>query len=231
MTRAVAINGSPRKDKGYTATVLSSFVEGMTDAGCEVERFYASRLKVKPCNGEMRCWYEKPGECFIRDDMQLLYPKLKEADILIFATPVYVPLPGEMQNVINRLVPLIEPYLETREGRTRARFRGDVGIRSVALVATGGWWEKGNFDTVVRIAEEFAADASVQFAGSVLRPHAFLMKKDGVLTEDGMSVLHAVKRAGHELVSSGAMSEGTLEMASRPLISQEELRRRYNEAL
>ncbi|GAG37288.1 unnamed protein product, partial [marine sediment metagenome] len=229
---AVAINGSPRMGKGYTAMVLTPFIEGMIDAGSDVELFYASRLRVKPCAcGEMYCWYKKPGECCIKDDMQLLYPKLRKADILILATPVYIPLPGEMQDIINRLCPLMKPFLETREGRTRGRFHEEVGIQKIVLVSTGGWWEKENFGTVVRIAEELAEDASVEFAGAVLRPHAFLMKEQGQLTEEGEAVLNAVRRAGYELVNEGVMSKATLEATSRPLISEDELRRRYNQML
>jgi len=232
MSRAVAINGSPRMEKGYTTMVLTPFIQGMMDAGSDVELFYASRLKVKPCAcGEMYCWYKKPGECCIKDDMQLLYPKLSEAGILILATPVYIPLPGGMQDIINRLCPLLKPFLETREGRTRARFHEEVGIQKIVLVSTGGWWEKGNFGTVVRIAEELAEDASVEFAGAVLRPHAFLMKEEGQLTEEGEVVLDAVRRAGYELVNDGVMSKETLEAISRPLISEDKLRRIYNQML
>lgn len=237
MTKVVAINGSPRMRKGNTAMILTPFIEGMEEAGAEVELFYAKRLKVEPCTGGFICWYQKPGECHIKDDMQLVYPKLAQAEILVLATPVYSPLPGEMQNVINRLVPLLDPLLETREGRTRARFRQEVEIRKMVVVATGGWWEKENLDTVVRIVKEFARVASVEFAGAVLRPHAFLMRdssatrKQAEFTEDGTAVVNAARRAGAELIKQGVMSEETLEMVSRPLISQEDLRLRYNRAL
>ncbi len=224
MSKSVAINGSPRMGKGNTAMVLTSFIQGMMDAGSDVELFYARRLKVKPCTcGEMYCWRKRPGECCIKDDMELLYPRLREAVILVLATPVYIPLPGEMQNLINRLCPLFEPLLEFREGRTRARFRKDVKIRKIVLVSTSGWWERENFGTVLRIAEELAEDASVEFAGAVLRPHAYLMKKKGQLTEDGESVLNAARRAGYELVKEGVMSKDALEAVSRPLISVDEL--------
>jgi multimeric flavodoxin WrbA len=230
MSKAIAVNGSPRVDKGCTALVLTPFIEGMMDAGGDVELFYASRLQIKPCAcGEMYCWYKKPGECCVTDDMQSLYPKLKGADTLVLATPVYTPLPGAMQNVINRLCPLIKPLLETREGRTRARFRDDVKIQRFVLVAVGAWWEKANLARVVRIAEELAETASVKFAGAVLRPHAFLMTQAGELTQDGEAVLKAARRAGYELVHEGAMAEETLEAVSRPLISEDELRRWYNQ--
>jgi len=201
--------------------VLNPFIEGMMDAGSHVELFYASRLKVKPCAcGKMYCWTEMPGECCIKDKMELLYPRLKEADILVLATPVYIPLPGDMQNIINRLCPLLDPVLEFRKGRTRAKFRKDVRIRAIVLVSTGGWWEKGNFGTVVRIIKEIAEDASVNFAGAVLRPHAHVMRKDGELTQDGRAVLDAVRKAGYELVKDGVMKQETLAAISRPLISR-----------
>ncbi len=83
----------------------------------------------------------------------------------------------------------------------------------------------------MRISEELAKDASVEFAGAVLRPHAFLMKKKGKLTKDGEAVLNMVKRAGNELIKKGRMNKETLEAISSPLISEEELRRRYNDVL
>jgi multimeric flavodoxin WrbA len=177
LTKIFAINGSARMEKGYTAKMLNAFLEGMKDAGAQVELFYAKQLDVKPCTGEFYCWNEKIGECYIDDSMQQVYPKLREADILVLATPVYIPLPCEMQKFINRLCPLIEPALINKNGRTRARFHKNVKIKSIALVSTCGWWEKGNFSTILRIAKEVARDANVKFAGAVLRPHARMMTK------------------------------------------------------
>ncbi len=210
--------------------LLAPLIQGMKDGGYDVELFYARDLKVKSCIcNNMYCWYQKPGTCCIKDDMDLLYPRLREAEILILATPVYIPLPGEMQNIINRLCPLMKPLLEIRQSRTRARFREDVKIRKILLVSTGGWWEKGNFGTVIKIVEELAEDASVEFAGAVIRPHAFLMKKEGKLTRDGEVVIEAARKAGTELVRNGAISKQTLDAISSSLISEEELRRIYND--
>ncbi|MGD2148403.1 MAG: flavodoxin family protein [Anaerolineae bacterium] len=229
-TTAVAINGSPRRERGYTALVLDALLEGMANAGCESEVHHTSALELKPCScGVMHCWYKKPGECCVQDDMQSLYPRLREADTLVFATPVYIPLPGAMQTFINRLCPLARPYLEFRDGRTRARLREDVQIQRIALVAVGAWWEIENTATVVRIAEDFTANCSVPFAGSVLRPHAFKMKEEGELTPDGEAVLAAVRQAGRELAHDGAMQPETLAAIRRPLVAEEELRAWYNQ--
>jgi len=230
MSKVIAINGSPRTKKGNTAMILSAFIEGIKDAGIETEVYYTSLLKIRPCTcGNMYCWYKKPGECVIKDDMRHIYPTLRESEIVIVATPVYIPLPGDMQNFVNRLCPLINPYLDFKNGRTRARFRDDVKIRKFVLVSTGGWWEKENMNIVLNIVEELAENSGIEFGGAVLRPHAFVMKQNRELTEDGKAILASVKEAGYQLIKEGAMNPETLESISRPLISEEELRNMYNQ--
>lgn len=204
-------------EKSTTSKILTPFLEGIEEAGASVELFYAKRLNVKPCAGELYCWNKKPGQCYIKDNMQSLYPKLRDADILVFATPVYIPLPGEMQNLINRLVPLLDPVLKRRNGRTRVRFRADVKISKIVLVSTSGWWETGNFGTVLRIIKEFAKDANVEFAGALLRPHSRFMAENKEKTEE---ILEAARRAGYQLGKEGRMSKDLLKTISQPLISE-----------
>jgi len=230
--RVVAINGSPRMEKGDTAMVLDPFLRGLEEAGADVELVYAERLDVRPCTcGRMHCWYGTPGTCCFRDGMQDLLGRIAQADTLVLATPVYIPLPGKMQDVVNRLCPLMEPRLEFREGRTRSRFRDGVALRRMVLVATGGWWEAGNFDTVTRIVEDLSATAGVAFTGAVIRPHAFVMRARGELSKTGRAIQGELQQAGRELAETGALRPETLASIRRPLVSEERLRRMYNEEL
>ena len=41
--KVIAVNGSPRMEKGYTALILTPFIQGMMDAGSEVELFYIEK--------------------------------------------------------------------------------------------------------------------------------------------------------------------------------------------
>jgi hypothetical protein len=218
LTKVVVINGSPKMEKGNTAKILMPFLEGMEKAGASVELYYARRLNVKPCDGELHCWNKKPGQCYIDDSMQLLYPKLREADILVLATPVYIPLPGEMQNLINRMVPLMDPVLKRQNGRTRARFRADVKISKFVLVSSSGWWEMGNFGTVLRIVKELAKDVNVEFAGALLRPHVGFLAEN---KEKADKIFAAARQAGSQLVKEGRISKDLLRIIGQPLISQE----------
>ena len=210
-------------EKGNTVKILKPFLEGMETAGASVELFYAKCLNVRPCDGELYCWTKKPGQCYIDDSMQSLYPKLRDADIIVLATPVYIPLPGEMQNLLNRLVPLMEPTLKWRNGRTRlSGFRADVKISKFVLVSTSGWWEMGNFGTVLRIVKELANDLNVEFAGALLRPNFYYMSEN---KEKAEKIFEAAKQAGTQLIKEGRMSKDLLEVICQPLISQEKWRR------
>ena len=227
MPKVLAVNGSVRTENSDTAFLMKPFLKGAEEAGADVEIFYVKRLNIQPCIGDFHCWDKKPGECTISDDMQMLYPKLRGADILVLVTPVYIPLPGEMQNFINRLCPLIEPVLEWRDGRTRARFHEDVKTKQIVLVSASGWWEEGNFGTVVRIAEELAKDANVEFGGAILRPHASFL---GENKEKTRTIVNALRHAGFQLVKEGRIPDDDLDVISQPLVSEEEFRQRSNEA-
>jgi multimeric flavodoxin WrbA len=223
MEKVFLINGSPRMDKGPTDMLLRQFAEGLAEAGAEVARYDASRLNIKPCScGHMTCWYQQPGICCLRDEMDNLYPSLRESSILVLGTPVYSPLPGKMQDFVNRLVVLMDPRIIEKDGRTRARFWPDVKIKKLVLVATCGWWEIENFGTVVRIAEELAANVGIDFAGALLRPHATEMTgQDRKITPEGTNILQAVREAGYRLIHDGSIPDSLLAAISRPLVSRE----------
>lgn len=223
--KVLVVNGSARTEKGYTAMVLKPFIDGMEQAGAIVDLLYTKTLNVNPCIGDFSCWYTNRGKCHINDSMQPVYTKLKEADILALGIPVYFPLPGTMQNFLNRLMPLMNPILRYRNGHTRIQFHDDVKIRKIALISACGWWEKGNFETVTRIVQEICQKASVEFAGSVTRPHAYLLseKKD-----KANEISKALKEIGFRLIREGFLPHDLLKIVAQPLISEKELRERLS---
>ena len=225
LMQILVINGSARKEKGYTALILEPFMKGMREAGAAVNLLYSEEMNVKPCIGDFSCWYGNPGKCHINDSMQSVYPKLKAADVLVLGIPVYFPLPGAMQNLLNRFMPLMNPILKYRNGHTQIQFHDDVRIKKVVLVSVCGWWEKGNFDTVTRIAEEICQKASIEFAGSVLRPHADLLPEE---EDKANEVFEALWKVGFSLVKDGFLPKDLLEIIAEPLISERELRQRLS---
>jgi multimeric flavodoxin WrbA len=84
--RVLGIYGSPRRG-GNTELLLRELLRGFRDAGAEVEEVFLRELKITPCLEIYAC--RKDGKCPIHDDMESLYPKLAEADVVALASPVF----------------------------------------------------------------------------------------------------------------------------------------------
>jgi len=86
--RIVIVIGSPRK-MGNSATLAQSVADGARSVGGEVEIFYLHEMNVNPCDACEVCRQESSADCIITDDMEGLYPKLRQADALVIASPIY----------------------------------------------------------------------------------------------------------------------------------------------
>ena len=91
MKNIVILNGAGKK-KGNTASLIASFREGAERAGNHITEFYLQDMNIKGCLDCQGCKRKVPGDlhpCVQKDDMQLIYDAYNDADIIVFATPVY----------------------------------------------------------------------------------------------------------------------------------------------
>lgn len=90
MTRAnvLIVKGSPREN-GNSAALADQVAAGAETAGALVETIYLHSLDIQPCDGCDFCQTSADTGCVIDDDMQALYPKIREADALVYASPIY----------------------------------------------------------------------------------------------------------------------------------------------
>ncbi len=80
------LKGSPRQD-GNSALLADQVHAGAEAAGAKVESVYLHGLNIQPCDACYFC--EGSGICAVEDGMQSLYPKLRAADAIVIASPVY----------------------------------------------------------------------------------------------------------------------------------------------
>ncbi len=221
--KVLAFNSSPMMGKGNTALILNPFLEGMREAGAEVELFYTKKLKINPCQGEFNCWLKTPGKCWQKDDMDMLRPKMGEADVWVLATPLYVDgMTGPMKNLIDRIIPLVQPFFELRDDHIRHPAREGSNRGKMVLVSNCGFWEMDNFDALLVHVKALCKNGNREFAGALLRPHGGALRpmlEIGGLVED---VVEAAREAGRQLVRDGKISTETLNTVSRELMSRED---------
>ncbi len=86
--KILVFTGSPRKDSN-SATLALEATRAAREAGAAVEVINLARLRINPCRACDRCRDRGPGKCVQKDDLQKIYPKLREADGFILAHPVY----------------------------------------------------------------------------------------------------------------------------------------------
>jgi len=84
--RVLGLFGSPRRG-GNTEILLEEALKGAEKGGAKVERLYLSDFTLTPCKECHGC--DRTGNCVILDDMQNVYPRLLEADIVILASPIF----------------------------------------------------------------------------------------------------------------------------------------------
>ena len=84
--KAIFIVGSPRKD-GNTAFLTNKLVD-LLNNNFETEKIFLPDYNISPCK---ECYYcMDKDECSIKDDMQGLYEKLKEAQVIILSSPIFM---------------------------------------------------------------------------------------------------------------------------------------------
>ncbi len=224
MARVLAFNGSPKTDKGNTSLVLTPFLEGMKRAGADVELFYTKKLRINPCQGDANCWFRHPGECFQDDDMGGLLTKFREADFVVFASPVYCAgITGPLKNLIDRAaLPIMGTSYELRGNHVHLRLPDGHKSKRIVLVSTCGYWELDNFDPLVVHMRALSGDMGAEFAGALLRPHATLLRGMVERSAPIDDVFESAGEAGYQLVRSGRMPEELLQTVSRELLPRDQ---------
>ena len=222
--KVLIINGSPRKDRAATGGILSHFVEGMKEAKADVDVIHSKDLDIGDCRGCFNCWTNTPGKCIQDDDMTEVLAKIADSDILVLATPVYVDgMTGSLKSLLDRTIPLLHGRFELRDDHCRHPRRAYVKVEKLALVSVSGFTEMDNFDPLIDHVKGISKNLACRFAGSLLRPYAWMLnpaQKQGAPVSD---ILEAIKQAGYELISEGTMKEETLATVARDIIPREEV--------
>ncbi len=85
--KIAVLNGSPKV--GNTAAMVNAFADGAKEAGHEVEILHVGKMKIGGCIACEYCHTKGEGKCVQKDDMEKVMPAYKDADMVVFASPIY----------------------------------------------------------------------------------------------------------------------------------------------
>ncbi len=116
---------------GSNSDILARECEkGAKEAGHDVELISLKGKDIKYCIGCLSC--QNTGSCVLTDDVADIMSKVKEAEVIVYATPIYYyEMCGQMKTLLDRLNPI---------------FSADYSFRAIYMIATAAEDEETAFD-------------------------------------------------------------------------------------
>ena len=116
----VILNGSPRKT-GNTAALVREFARGAREAGNTVTEFFLDGMDIHGCKGCFGGHSVRDCPCVQKDDMNQIYPAVKESAVVVLASPLYYwNMSGQLRTAVDRLFALEEGDVNLLRGNGRA---------------------------------------------------------------------------------------------------------------
>jgi multimeric flavodoxin WrbA len=180
--KILAINGSPRTVRSNTRRLAGFVLEGAAKTGAETDLIDLCDLRITACTACEGC--SLTGTCVFEDDLPALVSRMKEADGIIFASPVYIDnVSGQMKVFFDRLADAIHYQIlagkfgcsvattHTSGGATVVAYQNHV-LSYLGVISVGGFAvATGNDMEEVDAAAADARALGRKLAGAVM--HGF----------------------------------------------------------
>ncbi|MBE6742412.1 MAG: flavodoxin family protein [Ruminococcaceae bacterium] len=139
MSKKILIISSSIRNKSNSEILAREAEKGAIAAGNEVEFISLKNKELRFCKGCLAC--QKTMKCVIKDDVAEIMEKVKNADTLLFATPIYYyELCGQLKTLLDRLNPLYPQEYSFRDVylMTASYETGDEVVEK-AVGGINGW--------------------------------------------------------------------------------------------
>lgn len=228
--KIVAINGSHRGSKGYTQFLIDKLFEGAESAGADCETIVLAKKKINLClgcrvcqksNHYLKCVYDE------KDDIQEIFAKMREADILIFATPIYIfNLSGLMKIFLDRISSTSDSGIKaiSDSGLFFHHIDKELISKPIVLLTTQDNFETETSASVVSYFKTFSNFLDAKLVGIINIKSGGMAGygKDNEKTKQYpkiQRVYSALEQSGIELARLGKISKKTQKSANQNIIN------------
>ncbi|HPJ33528.1 MAG TPA: NAD(P)H-dependent oxidoreductase [Spirochaetota bacterium] len=225
--KVLLIQGSPRKaGTSKTAILADAFLEGCRKAGAETEIVNLSGMNINACTGCYTCWTRTPGKCIFNDDAAEIMRKEDEADLVVYASPLYVfGIVSTLKKYLDRKIPMLQPYLV--HGKTEMTSHpvreGWRKSRNIAILGVCGFPEADNFQAVSAYFHFMANQSGLhgtRIITEIYRPASEILD-NGFYSEETERVLDLARIAGEQVVKNGTVEKSVMQGISEVRIDMD----------
>ena len=218
--KTLIINGSLKGEASHSYMVASRFARGIeATADAQTEVIELKNMNISHCVGCFGCWKVTPGQCVIRDDMDIIRDKIMESDNIILSFPLYFfGVSSKMKTMLDRLLPFKMPYKgrhATEDNLLIMDYRYDFSDKRLILVSSCAHSSTDIvYDSVTR---EFDMICGKDNYTKVFCPQGEILELDQmkpILNK----YLNGIEDAGKEFGINRKLSEETAHKVCAPLI-------------
>lgn len=133
MNKKVLVISTSLRTGGNSETLAKTFTKGALEVGHAVEEISLFNRTIHFCKGCLAC--QKTARCIIHDDADTIVQKMLDADVIVFATPIYYyEMSGQLKTLLDRANPL---------------YFADYRFRDIYLLATAADTQESAMDNAV----------------------------------------------------------------------------------
>lgn len=150
--KILVIKASPRLN-GNSDILADSFIKGIDQTNHQVKEIALRDHQIGFCQGCLAC--QNGRNCVIKDDANDIIKEIKNADVLVYATPVYFyQMNGQLKTLLDRTNPLFIQDYQFRDVYLLTTCADDT-LESIDGTIKGleGWiacFDKSNLKGVVK---------------------------------------------------------------------------------
>lgn len=227
--KILAINSSYRGNKGHSGFLLDKLFSGAMESGAECEVVTLSEKKMNLCKACGTCQTEKHYlKCIYdeKDDAKSIFNKMADADIIIFATPVYIfGISGLMKIFIDRLYSTsdVNDLRISKSGLLFHHINHSISSKPFVTLVCCDNLEDETPKNILSYFKTYSRFMDAPQVGELVRNACTLTGHGKDLDkEDKFPKIHhvydAYKQAGRELVEYGKITKKTQKRANQEII-------------
>ncbi|MEA4987937.1 MAG: flavodoxin family protein [Anaerovorax sp.] len=225
--KILAINSSLRGNKGISKVLIDSIFKGAESEGVECEVINLADLTINRC---IDCQVCQRSDHFLKcifhdkDDVDFIFQKMREADLILFATPVYTfGISSLLKTLIERYycTAKIGTFYMTKSGLFFHHTDQDICMKPFAVLIAYDNVENEMCRNIISYFKTYAKFSDTEMVGSLVRKsagvfHTYLKGSDN--NPIANRILNAYIQAGKELATQKRISKATEKKANEPIV-------------